>query len=139
MVGDDYANPPPAHALARRGIVRNVTGYSIYGDYAKPNPPARLVEAVARREVDVAIVWGPFAGYFAKRERTPMTITPVSPRVDAPGLPFVFPISLGVRQDDRPLKAELDRVLARRRDEIRRILRAYGVPLVDDAGAEETG
>jgi mxaJ protein len=38
LIGDDYANAPPMHALARRGIVKNVAGYSIYGDYSRPQP-----------------------------------------------------------------------------------------------------
>ena len=58
LIGDDGFNTPPAHALSRRGIVETVRGYSIYGDYAKPNPPARIVEAVASGEIDVAVVWG---------------------------------------------------------------------------------
>ena len=62
IIGDDYANAPPAHALAQRGIVGNVVGFSVYGDYAQPNPPARIVEAVAAGDVDVAVVWGPLAG-----------------------------------------------------------------------------
>ena len=49
LIGDDYANTPPAHALAERGIVANVVGYTVYGDYAQPNPPARIVDAVAQR------------------------------------------------------------------------------------------
>ena len=69
LVGDDGANTPPAHALARRGIVDNVRGYTVYGDYSQPNPPARIVEAVAAATVDVAVVWGPLAGYFAARSR----------------------------------------------------------------------
>lgn len=139
LIGDDYTNPPPAHALGRRGIARNVKGYTLYGDYSKPNPPARLVDAVAKGEVDVAILWGPFAGYFAPREGVPMTITPVSPRLDPPGLPFVFRISLGVRHDDQALKAELEHALTRRRSEIHRILRDFGVPLVDATEAACAG
>jgi hypothetical protein len=137
LLGKDYANPPPAHALARRGIVRNVAGYSIYGDYAEPNPPVRLVDAVAHGEVDVAIFWGPFVGYFARREGVPMTIVPVEARWDSPGLPFVFAISLGVRHGDSALKAELDRGLARHQREIQRILHSYGVPLVGEAVSGE--
>jgi len=131
MVGDDYANTPPAHALARRGIVRNVVGYTLYGDYRDPNPPARIVEAVARGDVDVAVVWGPLAGYFAKRERVPLDLTPVSPRVDPPRLPLTFAIAMGVRQGNVALRDSLQRVLDRRRPEIRRILDDYGVPQVD--------
>jgi mxaJ protein len=129
VIGDDYANVPPAQALARRGVTRNIAGYSIYGDYSKENPPAALIEAVARGDVDVAIAWGPFAGYFAKRASAPLKITPVSPEIDLPSLPFVFDICLGVRKEDAALGGELDKILARRKDEIDRLLRSYGLPL----------
>jgi mxaJ protein len=130
FIGDDGANAPPAHALTKRGIVRNVRGYSIYGDYAQPNPPMRLVEAVVRGEIDVAIVWGPFAGW-ARQNGAPITITPVSPQVDVPFLPFVYDIAVGVRRGDDSLKVRLESVLDRRRPEVRALLRRYGVPLVE--------
>jgi mxaJ protein len=131
LIGDDYANTPPAHALARRGIVDNVRGYTVYGDYATPNPPARIVDAVARGEIDVAIAWGPLAGYFASREPTPLLVTPVSPQVDLPFLPFVFDIAMGVRRGDTRLRDELNGVIERRRGEIGKILRDFGVPRED--------
>lgn len=142
VIGDDYANPPPAHALASRGVVENVVGYSIFGDYARPNPPARLVEAVADGSVDVAVVWGPFAGYFAPRQARRLTITPVSPEIDLPFLPFVFDIAMGVRREDEALRDELDEVIDRREDEIRALLARYGVPdvtLRDQASAPGSG
>jgi mxaJ protein len=129
VIGDDYANVPPAQALARRGVTQNITGYSIYGDYSKENPPAELIEAVARGDVDVAVAWGPLAGYFAKRASEPLKITPVSPEIDPPSLPFAFDICLGVRKEDAALKGELDKILERRRGEIDRLLRSYGLPL----------
>jgi quinoprotein dehydrogenase-associated probable ABC transporter substrate-binding protein len=128
FIGDDYQNPPPAHALALRGIVRNVKGYSIYGDYSRPNPPAALVHAVAAGDVDVAIVWGPLAGYFASRERVPLEIRPVVPSVDRSGLPFTFATSLGVRPGDIVLRAQLDQALEARRADIDAILDEYHVP-----------
>jgi quinoprotein dehydrogenase-associated probable ABC transporter substrate-binding protein len=130
LVGDDYANTPPAHALNARGMVRNVVGFSIYGNYAEPNPPARVVDAVAAGTVDVAVVWGPLGGYFAKRSRVPLTVVPVSPQIDVPFLPFVFDISMGVRRDDPGLKAEVEDVLQRRRAAVDSILESYGVPRV---------
>jgi mxaJ protein len=130
FIGDDYANPPPAHALGRRGIVNNVIGYSIYGDYSKPNPPAELIHAVAKGDIDLAIVWGPFAGYFASREAVPMRLVPVSPTVDPPALRFTFAIAVGVRPGEAGLRDRLEAALDRRRSEVRRILREYGVPLV---------
>jgi mxaJ protein len=131
LVGDDGANTPPAHALARRGVVANVHGYSVYGDYRRPNPPARIIEAVASGAVDVAIAWGPLAGYFAPRQRVPLDVVPVSPQIDLPFLPFVFDISIGVRRGNEPLRAELDQVLRRRRTAVDSILARFDVPRVD--------
>ena len=130
IVGDDYASSPPAHALSNRGIVNNVVGYTVYGDYTRANPPARIVEAVAKGEVDTALVWGPLAGYFAKRQGVRLAITPVSPQIDLPFLPFVFDISVGVRRGEDSFKEEIEAVLARRHREIEKILDAYGVPRV---------
>ena len=128
LVGDDGSNTPPAHALAGRGIVENVRGYTLYGDYSKANPPARIVEAVAAGEIDVALVWGPLAGWAAKTSRTPLTLTPVTPWLDGPQWPMVFDISVGVRLADRELKREIEAVPAARSGDIAALLDAYGVP-----------
>ena len=129
LIGDDYTNTPPAHALARRGIIENVVGYTVYGDYDQPNPPAKLIQAVAAGEVDVAIAWGPLAGYFAPRQSPRLVVTPVSPASDGPDIPFVFDVAMAVRRGDDSLRAEVDAVLDRRRGAIDSILRSYGVPL----------
>ena len=139
MIGDDFSNTPPAHALSRRNIIQNVKGYTIYGDYAQQNPPARIIDAVARKEIDVAIVWGPLAGYFARHQRVPLQLEFVSPQIDQPFLPFVYDISMGVRRDDQELRDQLERVIQKRRTDIDRLLDQYGVPRVDrqEEGQEE--
>ena len=129
VVGDDYASPPPLQALGRRGLVRNISGYSVYGNYAEPDPPARVVEAVAKGHVDVAIVWGPLGGYFALRQPVPLRVTEVTPDTDGAGIPFAYDIAMGVRKGDRRLQQTLQDVLDRHRAAIDRILRSYGVPL----------
>jgi mxaJ protein len=130
LIGDDYQNTPPAHALARRHIVDNVVGFPIYGNYAEPNPPSKLVDAVADRDVDLAIIWGPFAGYFGPRERVKLRLLPVAPASDGPSLPFTFALALGVGRTDSLLRDQLDAVLVRRHGEIERLLDRYGVPRV---------
>ena len=92
-----------------------------------------LVRAVARGEVDLAIVWGPFAGYFGTREGVPMRLRRVTPAEDPPGLRFTFSIAAGVRPGDTALRAQLDGAMARRRPDIERVLRQYGVPLLGDS------
>jgi quinoprotein dehydrogenase-associated probable ABC transporter substrate-binding protein len=129
IVGDDFANTPPAHALASRKIIDNVIGYTVYGDYSQENPPARIIDAVAAGDIDVAIAWGPLAGYFAKRQAVPLEVVPVSPSSDR-SLPFVFDVAMGVRHGDKRLRSELERVLERRAKEIEAILDDYGVPRI---------
>jgi mxaJ protein len=131
MIGDDFNNTPPAHALAKRGIIDNVRGYMIYGDYARPTPQSRIVEAVASGEIDVAFVWGPVAGYFAARSPVALAVMPLPP-FDGPQLPMVFDVSMGTRKDDRALREEVEAVLARHSAEVRALLAGYGVPLVEE-------
>jgi quinoprotein dehydrogenase-associated probable ABC transporter substrate-binding protein len=135
MIGDDFTNSPPAHALTNRHIVNNVKGYSVLGDYAQPNPPARIMEAVAKGEIDVAVVWGPLAGYFAGKQSTPLALVPVHPQIDLPYLPFVYDISMGVRRGEDAFKARVEEILQRQRMEIDRILDDYGVPRVGEASS----
>jgi mxaJ protein len=135
LVGEDGASTPPVHALDKRGIRGNLKGYLVYGDYRNPNPTAPIVDAVARGDVDVAIVWGPIAGYFAKRQRVPLDLVPVSPQIDLPFMPFVFDMSLGVRRQDKAFRDELDSLLQRERPAISAILDEYGVPRVGGATA----
>jgi len=127
LVGDDGANTPPVHALSTRGIT-GLKGFPVYGDYRDANPTAPIVDAVVNRSVDVAIVWGPQAGYFASRQRVPLKIVPVSPQVDLPFMPEVFDIAMGVRRQDKALKDELDSAIVRNRGSIDAILDEYRVP-----------
>jgi mxaJ protein len=141
IIGNDYSNAPPAHALANRGIVGNVVGYTVYGNYKEESPPSRILRAVATGEVDVAVVWGPLAGYYAPRQKVPLALVPVAPQIDLPFLPFVFDIAMGVRRGDKALRDEVDAVLARRQGEIAAILDRYRVPRlgVPWVGAGERG
>jgi mxaJ protein len=134
LAGDDYANTPPAHALSRRGVVANVVGFTLYGDYKEDSPPARIVDAVARREIDTAIVWGPLAGFFARREPAKLVLAPVTPQVDLPFLPFAWDISMGVRRGNSKLRDQLDDFIERRGPEIDRLLDEYGVPRAPRGG-----
>jgi mxaJ protein len=130
LVGDDYANTPPVHALGNRGIVGNLVGYSVFGDYSQENPAARIIDGVVAGDVDVALAWGPLAGFFAQRSGPALEVIPISPAIDPPSLRFTFDISMAVRPGEKSLKEELERVLDRKQAEIDRILTRYGVPLI---------
>jgi len=129
LVGNDGVDTPPAHALAVRGIVNTVIGFTLYGDYSQRNPPARIIDAVANGDVDIAIAWGPLAGYFAKQSRTPLELTPVTQEKDG-ALRFAFDVSLGVNKKERRLRDQLEIFVANHREEINCILDRYNVPRV---------
>jgi mxaJ protein len=130
LVGDDSSNTPPAHALSRRGITQNVRGYTLYGNYADTNPPARIVDAVAEGQLDIALVWGPLAGFFATKRSVPLKVVPVAPSSSDLALPNVFDIAVGVRKGEKELRDQIQSVLDRRQTEIRRLLDDYGIPRV---------
>jgi mxaJ protein len=131
LVGNDGLNTPPAVALSRRGIVANVHGFSVLGDYSQPNPPARIVDAVVDGTIDTALAWGPMAGYFAQKARPPLRVTPVKEQFDTPELPMAFDISMGVRLDEGPLRKDIEKAIAARKPDIDRVLAGYGVPRLD--------
>ena len=133
MVGNDAMNTPPAHAVARRGLIENVRGYMLYGDYDQPNPPAAIIDAVASGNVDVALVWGPLAGYFSARSKIPLRLEPVTPTLDGTQWPMAFDIAMGTRRDDPQLRQEIASLLIKEKPAIEAILRAYHVPLASVA------
>jgi mxaJ protein len=126
VVGDDYTNTPPVHALSARGISDNVRGYSVLGDYSQQAPAGRIIDAVKNGDVDVAIVWGPLAGFFARGEHRELRLLP-TPAQDG-SLPMRFDIGMGVRRDDKGLRDRLDRFLVRHRPAVDALLARYGVP-----------
>src|SRR3954451_23973059 len=132
LIGDDGSNTPPAHALGDQGIVDNVRGYVIYGDYREPDPPARLIEAVENGEIDVAAAWGPLAGYVAKTSTVPLTVTPIAAGERFAPQQFQFEIAMGVRKGDHALRDRLNDFIAQNGSEIAALLAAYGVPLAEN-------
>jgi mxaJ protein len=126
LVGGEGPAAPPAHALARRGIIDNVVGFTVYGDYRDDSPPTRVMQALVAGEIDVAAVWGPVAGYFAAQRHAHLHLATPPARDD--GLPFAFAIGLGVRKDDEARARALDEILVRRRRAIDKLLEDYGVP-----------
>ena len=129
MIGNDADNTPPTHALAKRGIVDNVRGYLVQGDYRAANPSQRILDAVANGDVDVAVVWGPLAGSYAQHQPG-LRITPVQPASDGPRWPMTFAIAMGVRRGEPAFKAEVDAALAANSARIAGILADYHVPLI---------
>jgi mxaJ protein len=127
LLNSDAENTPPAMALSRYGVVGNLVGYSTF--YTATERPENIITDVAKKNTDVAIVWGPLAGYFAKQSPVPLTITPLAERDSLSDVPFRFNIGIGVRRRDVALRDSLSSVLDRKQPEIQTILQQYGVPM----------
>jgi mxaJ protein len=121
VLDEDFA--APGQALARRGLQNTIVGYDTTGDGA-----GSIVDAVASKKIDLAIVWGPLAGYFVRQHPHSFQIHPVEPEIDPPGLPFAFDISMAVRKDNNALRDELNAFLTKYSQKIRATLTEYGVP-----------
>lgn len=127
LLNSDAENTPPAMALSRYGVVGNLVGYSTF--YTETERPEDIVTDVAKKNTDVAIVWGPLAGYFAKKSPVPLSLTPLAERDSLTEFPFRFNIGMGVRRRDVALRDSLQAVIDRKRPEIDAILEEYGVPM----------
>jgi mxaJ protein len=126
LLNSDAENTPPAMALSRHGVVGNLKGFSTF--YSADNRPEAIIDAVVNKNVDLAIVWGPSAGYFVKRSQVPLVLVPLAEQDSLSQYPFRFNIAMGVRRRDRELRDSLNALLARRAPEIRAILERYAVP-----------
>ena len=129
-VGSDGANSPPAHALGLHDLGNQVVGYTMWGADGEAPPQGDVVKAVADGSIDVAIVWGPFAGYFAKPFGKKLVVRPAPAEPALPYQPFAWDIAAAVRRDDIALQLKLDDSLRRQSVKIQRILKNYGVPVV---------
>ena len=131
LIGYDYTNTPPAHALSSRGIIGLVGFYNFLNPDPKADHPEDIVEAVAKDSIDVAIVWGPKAGYWVKRAAVPLTMVALPDSDPVSGMPFAHSMAMGVRHRDKELKAALDSVIDRRHGEIVGVLQEFNVPMIE--------
>lgn len=128
VLGDQDDAEPPVHALIGRGVVKNLVGFSIFGNLTETNPAADLIRAVQNNDVDLAVAWGPLAGYFSKNSPVPLDVTPINDDPRNPALPFHYDIGIGVRARDTGLRKLLEEELVRRHAAIEQVLREYGIP-----------
>jgi len=125
------ANTPPGNILAQKGLLASVKPYALMVDTRVESPSASMVGDLEHGDIDVAILWGPFAGYFAKKSAQKLVVTPLA---DAPGARMSFRIAFGVRHSDQNWKRELNRFIGENKTELDAILADYGVPLLGEDG-----
>jgi quinoprotein dehydrogenase-associated probable ABC transporter substrate-binding protein len=124
----DGENTPPAMALSSHGVVGNLVGFSTTY-IGGMNKPEDIVRAVEDKTIDIAIVWGPIAGYYAKRIGADLLLTPVD-NDTVSGIPFVYSMGMATRRREREFKDSLQKFITSKAPEIQSLLQQYGIPLL---------
>ena len=128
-----YDRSPASEWLAKHGLVDNGVPYKILNADPAQYPGEIIEKDLAKGEIDAAIVWGPIAGFFAKRVKSPALV--VVPLRSEPGVKFDYEMAMGVRYGEREWKQQVEGLIESRKAEIQAILREFGVPMVDESYA----
>ena len=123
-----YDRSPASVWLSKHGLVERGVPYQIMNANPEQYPGEIIEKDLAAGKIDVAIVWGPIAGYFARRVSTPVLV--VVPMRSEPGVKFDFQMAMGVRYGEGEWKQQVESLIESRRAEIDAILADFGVPLL---------
>jgi ABC-type amino acid transport substrate-binding protein len=125
------AGTPPATVLAENGLLGHIKSYALVVDTRFDSPTHEMMDDLERGEIDVALLWGPIAGYYAAKAKTPTAVVPLVK--DQGDTRMVYRIVMGVRHSDQNWKRDLNKLISENQAEIQAILRSYGVPLLDES------
>jgi quinoprotein dehydrogenase-associated probable ABC transporter substrate-binding protein len=124
------AGTPPATYLAVNGLMPEAKPYPLVIDTRVDSSAQAMMRDLAGGEIDVGVLWGPLAGYYAKQANPPMRVVLLLKETGGP--PLAFRIAMGVRAADQNWKRQLNKLIAENQTEINRLLRDFGVPLLDE-------
>jgi len=125
------ANTPPGNVLAMHGLMASVKPYPLMVDTRVESSSAAMIHDLEKGDIDIALLWGPIAGYYAKHSSEKLNVALLP---ETPGARMAFRIGFGVRHSDQNWKRELNTLIAQNKTELDRILLDYGVPLLDESG-----
>ena len=124
------AGTPPATNMAVNGLMTSAKSYPLMIDTRVDSSAEAMINDLNKGEIDAAILWGPMAGFYAKRANPPLHVTPLVKEKAGPQL--VYRIGMGVRRADQNWKRLLNRLIQENQPEVNKILFEYGVPLLDE-------
>lgn len=124
------AGTPPATNMAANGLMVNAKPYPLMIDTRYDSSAEAMIGDLKSGTIDAGILWGPMAGFYAKRASPPLHITPLVKETTGPRL--TFRIGMGVRGADQNWKRLLNRLIQENQPAINKILLDYGVPLLDE-------
>lgn len=126
------AATPPSDLLLRHGLMARVQPYRLAVDTRAEGPARRMLQDLAEGKIDVALAWGPIAGYAIKHDGLPLRAVFIRPEPDAPRMDYR--ITMGVRTGEPEWRRRVNQALRRKQDAIAAVLAEYGVPVLDETG-----
>ena len=123
---------PPSDLLIRHDLMENAKPYALMVDTRYDSPTREMVDDIQSGAVDIGLLWGPIAGYYAKEAKQPLAMVPVPNEEGAPRMDYH--IAMGVRNNEPEWRRRINAAIAKRHAELTAILRDYGVPLLDEQG-----
>lgn len=126
------AGTPPATIMALNGLIKDAVPFPLMVDRRYDSPAEKMVDELAKGEIDAGTLWGPIGGYYAKRAGVPIDVVPLLKEHRGPQM--AYRITMGIRPNEPDWKHELNELIKAAQPDIDAILRDYGVPLLDDRG-----
>jgi len=126
------AGAPPADIVAKSGLAANVRPYDLYVDTRVQTPGKDMINDLLNKQIDVALLWGPIAGYYAAQHGDDLKITPLLNEPKSTRMEFF--ITMGVRPGENRWKNDINNLIRTNKDEIDKILRDYHLPMLNARG-----
>ncbi len=131
------AATPPTDLLVRHHLMDQVRPYALRVDTRISNPPRAMLQDLVDGQIDVALVWGPTAGYAIKQDHLPLTAVFIEPEPDAPRLDYR--VAMGVRANEPEWRRRINQAIGKHKAEIAAVLADYGMPMMDEQGQSAQG
>jgi quinoprotein dehydrogenase-associated probable ABC transporter substrate-binding protein len=130
------AKTPPSTIMAMDGLLGHAKSYPLFIDTRADSSAQAMIDDLKKGDIDVGILWGPMAGYYAKQSDPPLTVVPLLK--ETVGTPLMFRIGMAVRPSDQEWKRTLNRLIMENQSEINKLLISYHIPILDESNAPIT-
>lgn len=130
------AKTPPSTIMAMDGLLAHAKSYPLFIDTRADSSAQAMIDDLKKGEIDIGILWGPMAGYYARQSNPPLAVVPLLK--ETAGSPLTFRIGMAVRPSDQEWKRTLNRMIMENQAEINKLLISYNIPILDESNSPIT-
>src|SRR6201990_847717 len=82
------AGTPPATNMAAAGLMANAKPYALMIDTRVDSSAQAMIEDLTKGEIDAGFLWGPMAGFYARKSAPPLHVTPLVKETTGPRMVY---------------------------------------------------